>query len=113
VLFADKHIAGDGHKCDSLTEKIIDDWLANKGIKHKRSVPYGHNTRFTCDFVIGDYFIEFLGLENNHKHYTEVAKEKRKLAKKHNINLIELRPNQVLPRIKLDEALGFLLEKAS
>ena len=32
VLFAEKHTADDGHHCDSLAEKIIDDWLNSQKI---------------------------------------------------------------------------------
>ncbi len=35
VLFAKKHIANDGHKCNSLAEKIIDDWLYTKKLNIK------------------------------------------------------------------------------
>ena len=52
VLFANKHIAKDGHKCDSFSEKIIDDWLFARRIEHKRSVSYPTEDGFTADFLI-------------------------------------------------------------
>lgn len=110
VMFANKHIAKDGHKCDSLAEKIVDDWLNDRDIAHKRSVQYEYNPNFTCDFVVDDYFIEFFGLENEHKRYSEIVKRKRVLAKKYNLNLIELSPRHLLPKNKLDSVLGFLLK---
>ncbi|OGY08327.1 MAG: hypothetical protein A2782_00685 [Candidatus Blackburnbacteria bacterium RIFCSPHIGHO2_01_FULL_43_15b] len=39
VMFAKKHMALDGHKCDSLAERIIDDWLFRRKIPHKRNIP--------------------------------------------------------------------------
>ncbi|MDO8609879.1 MAG: hypothetical protein Q7R95_04985, partial [bacterium] len=70
VMFAEKHVANDGHKCDSLAEKIIDDWLFARKIKHQVKVPYKHN-RMTADFKIGNTYIEFFGLYGQHKKYDE------------------------------------------
>ncbi|MDP4010323.1 MAG: hypothetical protein Q8P37_00475 [Candidatus Spechtbacteria bacterium] len=108
ALFAEKHIARDGHKCDSLSEKIIDDWFAANNIGHERSVSYPERPQFTCDFVVGDYFIEFFGLENEHKKYTEIVKEKRRLAKRLQINLIEIKPQDIFPKNRLEKVLEFL-----
>jgi len=36
VLFANKHTAKDSHICDSLSEKIIDDWLFAKKVIHEK-----------------------------------------------------------------------------
>lgn len=68
VLFSKKHIANDGHQCDSLAEKIIDDWLWARKIPHERNVRYG-NTRYTADFKINNIFIEFFGLAGQLKSY--------------------------------------------
>ena len=108
VMFAEKHIAKDGHRCDSLTEKIIDDWFTDNDISHKRSIVYPENSKFTCDFLVGKYFIEFFGLENEHKRYTEVVRKKRKLARKYRIDLIEIKPADIFPKNKLGDVLRFL-----
>ncbi|MEX0877304.1 MAG: hypothetical protein WDZ40_00380 [Candidatus Spechtbacterales bacterium] len=110
AMFAERHIARDGHECDSLSEKIIDDWLTSNNVKHKRSIPYPQNNKLTCDFVIGKYFIEFFGLENEHKRYTELVQEKRRLAKKMKLNLVEIKPAHIFPKNKLNEHLSFLLK---
>ena len=110
VMFAEKHTANDGHKCDSLTEKIIDDWLTSHKIKHKRSISYPHQTRLTCDFVVKNYFIEFFGLENEHKKYTKLVNKKRQLAKQYNLNLVEVKPAHIFPKNKLGEVLKFLIK---
>ncbi|HEY4520360.1 MAG TPA: hypothetical protein VJJ72_00965 [Candidatus Paceibacterota bacterium] len=111
VMFARHHIASDGHRCDSLAEKIIDEWLCSKNITHERTVPYpefGKN-RMTCDFVIGGYFIEFFGLENEVKRYDKLVAKKRILSRKYKMQLIELKPDHIFPRNRLDEVLSFLL----
>lgn len=50
-LFSHKFKAIDGHRCDSFTEKIIDDWLYNQRIKHERNFKYG-KTKMTADFLL-------------------------------------------------------------
>jgi len=109
VLFAKKHKAKDGHICDSLSEKIIDDWLSKNNLEHQINIPYPENSNLTCDFVIDKYFIEFFGLEGEHSRYTELVKEKRKLARKYKLNLVDLKPEHLFPKNKLDSVLNFLL----
>lgn len=40
VIFSNKFIAKDGHKCDSYAEKIIDDWLNKNNINHTKNFSY-------------------------------------------------------------------------
>ena len=101
VMFANRHIARDGHECDSFTEKIIDDWMFEKGIKHKRDVPYPGNKGFTCDFVVGKKWIEFFGLAGQLKKYDLLKRRKLNLVKRHEINLVKLFPNDIFPKNKL------------
>lgn len=108
VMFANKHIASDGHKCDSLAEKIIDDWLYARKIEHQRSVPYPQNEQFTCDFVVGDYWIEFFGLYREHKRYDEHREKKLKIAKKYGLKLIGSYPEDLFPKNRLLERFSFL-----
>jgi len=109
VMFANKYTAKDGHKCDSLAEKIIDEWLHSKGIRHNRSVPYPEGHKLTCDFVVNNIFIEFFGLEGELKEYDRLVKLKRRLSRKHKFKLIELKPTHLFPKNKLDSMLGFLI----
>lgn len=97
VMFSKKHIAKDGHKCDSLAEKLVDDWLFKNGIEHKRSFPYPDNKGFTCDFVIGNKWVEFFGLAGQFKKYDQLKKRKLRLARKHNLKVIEIYPEDVFP----------------
>ena len=107
-MFAKKYVARDGHVCDSLAEKIIDEWFYSKGIAHKRSVPYPEFKKMTCDFLVGKFYIEFFGLEGEHRGYTKMVHKKRRLSKKHELKLIELKPTDIFPKNKLNQVLGFL-----
>jgi len=51
-MFAKKYTANDEHHCDSLAEKIIDDWLYARKIEHKRKIHYPDNKALTVDFVL-------------------------------------------------------------
>ncbi|MBU4274948.1 hypothetical protein KKE19_04020 [Patescibacteria group bacterium] len=103
VLFAKKHIANDGHKCDSLAEKIIDDWLSARRIKHKRGTPYPENKKLTADFVLKNNWVEFFGLAGKLKEYDKLVRRKQILSKKHNLQLIEIYPKDLFPRNRLSE----------
>jgi hypothetical protein len=109
VMFANKHIAKDGHKCDSLAEKIIDDWLYARKIAHQRTIPYPGNPTLTVDFVIGENWIEFFGLRGEHRRYDELREEKLQLAKSFNLNLIELYPEHLFPKNTLSKTLAAFL----
>ncbi len=102
VLFAKKHIANDGHKCDSVAEKIIDDWLYARKIKHQINVPYPGNNSFTADFVVGNNWIEFFGLSGELNSYDRLKKQKLKIAKSLNLRLIAIYPNDLFPKCRLD-----------
>lgn len=103
VLFAEKHIANDGHKCDSIAEKIIDDWLYARKIKHKRAVPYPENSLLTADFVIKNSWIEFFGLAGDLREYDILVKRKQILARKHRLHLIEIYPKDLFPVNRLSK----------
>ncbi len=103
VMFAKKYIANDGHKCDSLAEKIIDDWLYRRKIKHKRRISYPEEKKLTADFVIRNNWVEFYGLKGEIKDYDELIKRKRKLCKKYNLPLIEIYPKDLFPVNRLLE----------
>lgn len=95
VMFARKHLAKDGHTCDSLAERIIDDWLSRRQISHIRTVKYPGNPNLTVDFVVGEYWIEFFGLYGEHTRYDQLREEKLQLVKQHNLQFIELYPKDI------------------
>lgn len=108
ILFAKKFIANDGHKCDSLSEKIIDDWLYSRKIFHRVNVCYPGEKFFTADFVVGDVWIEFFGLSGELRSYDDLKYRKLKVARKFNLKLIQIYPQDLFPESRLDEILGFL-----
>lgn len=110
VMFAKKYIAKDGHKCDSLAEKIIDDWLSSNKKKHERSVQYPVDQKLKVDFRIGKYWIEFFGLSGQHKRYDQLKRKKIDLAKKFDLKLVRIYPNDLFPKGRLSEKFGFLLK---
>ena len=105
VMFANKFIAQDGHKCDSLSEKIIDDWLSARKIKHIVHYPYPGGGRFTVDFKVGEFWIEFFGLSGQLKKYDELRLKKINRAKIHNLKITEIYPDDIFPKSRLDEML--------
>lgn len=107
VKFAKKYIASDGHKCDSLAEKIIDDWMYLRKIPHEIKVPYGKN-RMTADFKVNGTLIEFFGLNGELKSYDRIVKKKEKLWKERNLRVIKIYPNDLFPVSRLDSLLGSL-----
>lgn len=106
VMFANRHIAKDGHECDSLAEMIIDDWMFARKIAHKRRVYYPGNNRLTADFMIGNVWIEFFGLFGNHERYDQLRKLKLKTAKIHKLKLIGIYPKDLFPENKLAQVLS-------
>jgi len=109
VMFAKKYIANDGHKCDSLSEKIIDDCLFSRNIPHQRSVYYPNQHKFKTDFLIKNkYWVEFLGLKNNLRSYDKLYLLKKHIAKKNNIKIIEILPQDLFPNNKLFEKYNHL-----
>lgn len=108
VMFANKYTASDGHKCDSLSEMIIDDWLYRQGIKHEVDVEYPSDYNLTVDFLARGYWIEFFGLYGKHKAYDRLRRKKLKIAKEHKLKFIEVYPKHLFPINKLEKVLGAL-----
>lgn len=107
VMFAKKYIAKDGDKCDSLAEKIIDDYLSKRNIGHIRNFPYPGNKKFTVDFKTGDYWVEFFGLSGQLKRYDELMSQKLEIAKKYKLKLIKLYLKDLFPENRLSKKLIF------
>ncbi len=106
VLFAQKSRASDGHRCDSFTERVIDDWLHTHGIQHSRNASYG-DTKFTADFKVGqDILIEFFGLAGVQPIYDATIQKKREFAKALGCILVEIYPDDIYPVNKLSTLLA-------
>jgi hypothetical protein len=96
VIFSTKHIARDGHTCDSYAEKIIDDWLFGHQISHIKNYLY-EGTKMTADFAIGNIRLEYFGLAGESKLYDRTIQSKREFCKKENLRLIEVYPSDLFP----------------
>lgn len=110
VLFSKKFFAKDGHLCDSFTEKIIDDWLCEKGIEHQRNFKYGA-TKMTADFLIEkNIVLEFFGLAGVQKTYDEIVARKKKFCREARLKLVEVYPGDIYPVNRLAELLQLVRE---
>lgn len=97
--------AKDGHICDSISEAIIDNWLAENKISHERNAHYP-NSKHLADWSIKDnVFIEYFGLAKDSPRYDRSVKEKTRLCKKHGIKLIAIYPKDLYPKMCLGEKL--------
>ena len=96
-----KCLANDGHLCNSLAEKEIDDWLFKNKIQHEKEPlyptheKYNPNTRKRADWLVNDIFIEYFGLVGDNK-YDKSILEKKQIATENNIELIEIYPKDLL-----------------
>lgn len=104
VMFANNCFAYDGHICNSIAEKIIDDFLFQRNIFHLRNVSYPEGL-YTADFKIGNKIIEYFGLAGEHVGYDEIRKIKQKIAKKHALQFIEIYPEDLSSEDKLNRVL--------
>lgn len=101
TLFSEKQTAKDGHMCDSVGEKIIDELLTREGIKHIRSVRYG-TTKYTADFVLEDgTIIEYFGLAGAQEDYDRNLNIKRNIAKEMGVRFVEIYQKDILSRDSL------------
>lgn len=107
-MFAKKYIANDGHKCDSLAEKIIDDWFYARKIPHQINVPY-EGTKMTADFEVNGTLVEFFGLRGQLKSYDRLADKKEQLIKNRKLKVISLYPKNLFPKNQLHTLLKSLL----
>lgn len=106
VLFADNCVANDGHICNSVAEKIIDDYLSDKRISHERNIFYPEG-KYTFDFKIGNRLIEYFGLAGEHKRYDQLRRIKQRMVKRYGLQLVEIYPKDLYPHSKLEQILAF------
>ena len=106
-------IALDGHRCDSVSEALIDNWLTKNGVAHFRDVPYP-STGHKADWGIGEHvFIEYFGLAKNSPRYDRTIRKKRKLCQEHRIKLVEIFASDLYPTEKLGSKLKPLLRQSA
>lgn len=109
-IFSKKFVAKDGDRCDSFAEKIIDDWLFQNEVVHKRHLSYS-GTKMTADFAVGLARIEYFGLAGESNLYDEGIRKKREICKKQGLNLIEVYPWDLFSR-NFKKCLGKILREA-
>ena len=63
----------------------------------------------SSDFVIDNFYLEFIGLQGQVKKYDELLARKRSLIQKLKINVIEIFPCDLFPKNQLDKKLSFLI----
>lgn len=87
-------LAKDGHECFSLGEKIIDDYFYTHDIPHEKEPSYPGERKFRADWKVGQYFIEFWGLEGD-EDYDKKMENKKNIAQQYQIPLIEITINDL------------------
>lgn len=102
--------AKDGHKCDSASEILIDNWLTENKIPHTRDAKYP-TTNHKADWSIKNNktFIEYFGLTSDSPRYDMAIKEKIKICHKNKIKLIGIYPKDLYPNSRLDKVLSRLI----
>jgi len=96
----------DGHRADSLSERIVDEWLYKQKVSHERHKEYPKG-RYTCDFYLPDQnlWVEYFGLIGQHRDYDLSVQKKREIAKKYGLVLVEILPGDLYPLIELERVL--------
>lgn len=106
----------DGHLCDSISELIIDNWLAKNNIFHKRNVPYPEtNSKADWAIFIGGQkiFIEYFGLANDSPRYDRAIRKKKELCQRYKIRLIEIYHWDLYPKRRFEEKIKRKFENLS
>lgn len=105
-MYTSKH----GHRFRSIFEKDLDNWFHDHGIRmHRHDVPYPES-KMSCDFVIGDYWIEAVGL-GGRQSYLKQIERKKTVAKKHRIKLICISYDDFYRPYVLERKLSGVLRK--
>lgn len=102
-------LAKDGHRCLSLAEKTIDDFLTAQGVAHEKEVPYPC-AAFRADFSVRGTLIEFFGLQGR-EDYAQKTRKKIELCRSAAIRLIEIYPEDLVDTSRLQKKLSGILPK--
>lgn len=91
-------ICKDGHKVDSISELLIDNWFFENNILHERNKRYP-NTNMTCDFFLPkkNLWVEYFGLHKELKEYDATKENKEKICGELGLNLISIIPESIYP----------------
>jgi hypothetical protein len=105
-LFSFKLRCNDGHVADSISERTIDNWFFDIGLKHEKNKQYP-KSKMTCDFWLKDYdiWIEYFGLSGASLAYDSTIELKQEVARKNGLKLVSIFPKDIYPKNKLKEIL--------
>jgi hypothetical protein len=92
-------LARDGHLCFSLGEKTVDDLLTEMGLSHEKEPHYPEST-LRADFLVGETYVEFLGLKGD-LDYDEKTAAKTRLCKAADLRLLFIEPKDLMSRKSL------------
>jgi hypothetical protein len=94
-------LAEDGHKCHSLAEQQIDNWLTHHGVEHEREPAYPQHDDYNptgkrrADWKVGNnVVIEYFGMTGD-SDYDEKSEEKILLSEECGLQLIALYPKDL------------------
>jgi len=92
----------DGHKADSISEMLVDNWFQEQGIRHEREKRYPESNH-TCDFYLPelDVWVEYFGFWHEHPEYDATVKEKFRMAAQGGFRLVGIAPDMLYPKNKL------------
>lgn len=104
-------IAIDGHVCNSLAEKTVDDWLYSHGISHEKEPLYPYHPRLNpyklrADWKVQNVLIEYAGLMDEPDYAAKMI-AKQEIAEEFGLSLIILQPQDIL---NLDQKLANLAD---
>jgi len=110
-IFGTECLAKDGHRCLSLAEKTIDDFLTAEGVAHEKEVIYP-GAPYRADFSVRGTFIEFFGLQSR-EDYALKTKKKIEHCQNSGICLIEIYPEDLMDTSRLRKKLSGVLSRKS
>lgn len=95
-------LANDSHKCNSVSELIIDNWFYKNRVSHQKETSYPKG-KFTADWSLSQQtFVEYFGLANDSRRYDEEIQKKRQICREFGINLIEIYSKDLFPKNLLE-----------
>lgn len=96
-------IAADSHKCNSVSELIIDNWLYKNEVSHQKETSYPKG-KFIADWSLSaNVFVEYFGLANDSRRYDQEIIKKRQICQEFNIRLIEIYSRDLFPKNLLEQ----------
>jgi hypothetical protein len=108
-FFGIECLARDGHRCLSLAEKTIDDFLTFEGIVHEKEVRYPSGG-YRADFEVNGTLIEYFGLQSQ-QDYALKTQEKIEICRRAGVRLIEVYPEDLESSSTLRKKLSPILTK--